>query len=276
MKKVMCLLCLFLFGLSLIGCGDTEIPGTSTEGVLVVGMECDYAPFNWTETTKTDTNVAISNVPNAYAEGYDVQMAKKIANGLGLELQIKAYVWDGLIPALKNGEIDMIIAGMSPTEERKMSISFTDGYYRSTHVVLVNKDSKYASAKTMEDFKDAKIAGQINTIYADLVPQLVAKGAVAGQNLKTVPALVTNLKNGIIDGTILEEPVAIGLCSANPELAYVAFENGFDVAEEDVLVSIGVRKECNFIGDINAVLASITTDMRNEMMSTAVNKNSGE
>ena len=141
---------------------------------------------------------------------------------------------------------------------------------------LVNKDSKYASATTMEDFKDAKIAGQINTIYADLVPQLVEKGAVASQNLKTVPALVANLKNGIIDGTILEEPVAIGLCTANPELTYVAFENGFDVAEEDVLVSIGVRKECNFINDINTVLSSITTDMRNEMMSTAVSKNSGE
>ena len=86
MKKVMCLLCLFLLGLSLIGCGDTEIPGTAKEGVLVVGMECDYAPFNWTETTKTDTNIAINNVPNAYAEGYDVQMAKKIADGLGVTL----------------------------------------------------------------------------------------------------------------------------------------------------------------------------------------------
>ena len=143
-------------------------------------------------------------------------------------------------------------------------------------ILLVNEDSKYASAKTMEDFKDATIAGQINTIYADLVPQLVAKGAIAGQNLKTVPALVTNLKNGIIDGTILEEPVAIGLCSANPTLTYVKFENGFDVAEEDVLVSIGVRKECNFIDQVNTILSSITEDMRNEIMATAVNKNSGE
>lgn len=275
MKKVLCLLCL-LFSLSLVSCGNKEIPGTATEGVLVVGMECDYAPFNWTETNPSDTNVAISNVANAYAEGYDVQMAKKIANELGLTLQIKAYVWDGLIPALKNGEIDMIVAGMSPTEERKMSISFTDGYYRSTHVVLVNKDSSYADATKMEDFAGATIAGQINTIYADLVPQLVEKGAVAGQNLKTVPALVTNLKEGIIDGTILEEPVAIGLCAANPTLTYVKFENGFNVAEEDVLVSIGVRKECNFIDDINNALAKITIDMRNEMMTQAVNKNSGE
>ena len=276
MKKVLCLLCLFIFGMALTACGETSIPGTAKEGVLVVGMECDYAPFNWTETTKSDTNVAISNVSGAYAEGYDVQIAKKIAEGMNLELEIKSYVWDGLIPALKNGEIDLIIAGMSPTEERKLSISFTEGYYRSTHVVLVNKDSKYASAKTMEDFKDATIAGQINTIYADLVPQLVAKGAIAGQNLKTVPALVTNLKNGIIDGTILEEPVAIGLCSANPTLTYVKFENGFDVAEEDVLVSIGVRKECNFIDQVNTILASITEDMRNEIMTIAVNKNSGE
>ena len=276
MKKVMCLLCLFLFGLSLVGCGgNNEIPGTATEGVLVVGMECDYAPFNWTETTKSETNIAISNIPNAYAEGYDVQMAKKIADGLGLSLQIKAYVWDGLIPALKNGEIDMIIAGMSPTEERKMSISFTDGYYRSTHVVLVNKDSQYANATKMEDFKDAKIAGQINTIYADLVPQLVAKGAVAAENLKTVPQLVQSLKETVIDGTILEEPVAIGLCAANSELTYVKFAEGFDVAEEDVLVSIGVRKGYEHIAAINEILASITEADRNSIMSDAVNKSSG-
>ena len=185
MRKVLCLLCLLVFGIVLTACNN------SNKNVLVVGMECDYAPFNWTETTKSDTNVAISNVPGAYAEGYDVQIAKKIADGLGMELEIKSFVWDGLIPALNNGEIDLIIAGMSPTEERKLSIDFTEGYYRSTHVVLVRKDSTYASATTMEDFTGAKIAGQINTLYADLVPQLVAKGALAAENLKTVPQLVT-------------------------------------------------------------------------------------
>ena len=276
MKKLLSILCLLFSIVLLTACGNTDLTGVKTEGVLVVGMECDYAPFNWTETTKTDSNVAISNVSGAYAAGYDVEIAKIIANELGLTLEIKQLKWDGLIPALKNGEIDLIIAGMSPTEERKMSIDFTEGYYRSTHVVLVNKDSKYATATTMEEFAGASIAGQINTIYADLVPQLVAKGAVAGQNLQTVPALVTSLKNGIIDGTILEEPVAIGLCAANPSLTYVKFANGFDVAEEDVLVSIGVRKGFDLTSQINEILASITEATRNDIMSYAVSMSSGE
>ena len=269
MRKVLCLLCLLVFGIVLTACNN------SNKNVLVVGMECDYAPFNWTETTKSDTNVAISNVPGAYAEGYDVQIAKKIADGLGMELEIKSFVWDGLIPALNNGEIDLIIAGMSPTEERKLSIDFTEGYYRSTHVVLVRKDSTYASATTMEDFTGAKIAGQINTLYADLVPQLVAKGALAAENLKTVPQLVQSLKETVIDGTILEEPVAIGFCAANSELTYVKFAQGFDVAEEDVLVAIGVRKGYEHTAKINEILASITETERNNIMTTAVDRSSG-
>ena len=272
MRKVLCLLCLLVFGIALVACNQEK-----DDNVLVVGMECDYAPFNWTETTKSETNVRISNIEGAeaYAEGYDVQIAKKIAEGLGMELQIKSFVWDGLITALNNGEIDLIIAGMSPTEDRKLAIDFTEGYYRSTHVVLVRKDSAYASATTMEDFAGAKIAGQINTLYADLVPQLVAKGAVAADNLKTVPQLVQNLKGTVIDGTILEEPVAIGLCAANSELTYVKFAEGFDVAEEDVLVSIGVRKGYEHIAAINEILASITEADRNSIMSDAVNKSSG-
>ena len=277
MKKVFCLLFLFVLGLSLTACGNSDKPaGNSEEGKLIVGMECDYAPFNWMEESKTDTNVAIANMTGAYAEGYDVQIARIIAQELGLELVIKSYKWDGLIPALNNNEIDLIIAGMSPTDERKISIDFTAGYYRSTHVVLVRKNSSYASATTLEGFAGAKVAGQVNTIYADLVPQMTAKGAVAGTDLDSVPLLVTALKQGVIDGTILEEPVALGLCEANPELTYVKFANGFDVAEEDVLVSIGVRKNYTYTSQINDILASISEDQRNALMSAAVLANAGE
>lgn len=277
MKKVFCLLFLIVLGFSLTACGGSDdAAGNAQDGKLIVGMECDYAPFNWMEESKSDTNVAIANMDGAYAEGYDVQIARIIAEQLGLELVIKSYKWDGLIPALNNNEIDLIIAGMSPTEERKISIDFTAGYYRSTHVVLVRKNSSYANATTLEGFSGAKVAGQVNTIYADLVPQMTAKGAVAGTDLDSVPLLVTALKNNVIDGTILEEPVAIGLCAANPELTYVKFAQGFDVAEEDVLVSIGVRKNYSYTSQINDILASITEDQRNALMSAAVLANSGE
>ena len=284
MKKVLSLLLTLVLTISLVtvlaACGKkkTTTGAITTKKVekIVVGMECDYAPFNWSESTKSETNVAISNIPGAYAEGYDVQMAKKIAQALGKKLEIKALAWDALIPSLQNGEIDLIIAGMSPTEERKESISFTEGYYTSTHVMLIKNGSEYASATKLEDFAGAKVAGQLGTIYADLVPQAVAKGAIAGNNLDTVPLLVNNIKNNVIDATIVEKPVAIGLCAADDTLDYVEFEAGFgfEVALEDIMVSIGVRKNYSEIEAINTALAAITTADRDQMMAEAVEKNS--
>ena len=273
MKKVLSLILTLVLtlslGLVLAACGKKK-------DALVVGMECDYAPFNWTENAKSDTNVPISNVKGAYAEGYDVQMSKKIAAALGKDLEIKALAWDALIPSLKNGEIDMIVAGMSPTEERKESISFTEGYYTSTHVMLMKKTSSYMTATKLEDFAGAKVAGQLGTIYADLVPQAVAKGAIAGTDLDTVPALVNQIKNDVLDATIVERPVAQGLCAADSSLGFVEFEagKGFEVAIEDVMVSIGVRKDCDFIDKINDALSKISTTERDQMMLTAVEKNS--
>lgn len=94
-------------------------------GQLRVGMECAYAPNNWQESEASDTNVPIENVPGAYAEGYDVQWARIIADYLGLELVIVKMDWDGLIPALNEGQIDAIVAGMMDTASRREAINFS-------------------------------------------------------------------------------------------------------------------------------------------------------
>ena len=262
-----------LLGLaSFSSCGQTQT-GLTTEGVLVVGMECAYAPFNWTETEDTESNVEISNIPGAYADGYDVQVAKIIAEELNLELQVKALEWGALINNLNTGGIDLIIAGMSPTAERLESIDFTNMYYESTHVMLVEKsNTKYASATCLDDFKDAVVIGQTGTIYADLVEQAVAHGAVAGTNLTTVPLIVNEILNGdTTDATILEEPVAMGIVSQNSELTYIKLTNGFNVSEEDVCVAIAVKKgNTELQTKINEVLSSITESTRNEIMNQAI------
>ena len=258
---------------SLASCNQPSTELT-TEGVLVVGMECAYAPFNWTETEDTDSNVAISNLEGSYAEGYDVQVAKIIADELGLELQVKALSWDALINNLNSGGIDAIIAGMSPTPERLESIDFTDRYYESTHVMLVQKDSAYATANSLDDFAEATVIGQTGTIYAELVSQAVEHGAVAGNNLATVPLIVSAIVNNTVDATILEEPVAMGIVSQYPELTYVKLtEGGFEVADEDKIVSIGVRKGFVLTEDINNVLNSkLTVQTRASLMEQAIAK----
>ena len=258
---------------SLASCNATS-NSLTTEGVLVVGMECAYAPFNWTETTDTDSNVTISNLgEGAYAEGYDVQVAKILAEGLGLKLEIKALAWDALINNLNTGGIDAIIAGMSPTAERLEAIDFTSAYYESTHVLLLQETSTYAQATTLDGFAGAKVIGQTGTIYADLVPQAVAHGAIAGNNLATVPLIVQAILNGTVDATIVEEPVAMGICSQYDNLTYVKLTEGFEVAEEDKVVSIGVRKGFDLTEKMNEVLTNtLTTQLRATLMEQAIAK----
>ena len=263
-----------LLGLASFSSCSGGTQGLTTEGVLVVGMECTYAPFNWTDPQgATETNVPIANLPGAYADGYDVQVAKIIAEELNLELQIKSLEWGALINNLNTGGIDLIIAGMSPTPERLESIDFTDMYYESTHVMLLEKsNTKYANATKLADFAGATVIGQTGTIYADLVEQAVAHGAVAGTNLSTVPLIVNEIINGETDATILEEPVAMGIVSQNPELTYVKLkEGGFQVSDEDRIVSIGVRKGFELTDEINNVLATkLTKEVRASLMEKAI------
>lgn len=114
----------------------------TTNGTLKVGMECAYEPYNWTDTEgKTFGAVPISGEgkEGLYVNGYDVQMAQYIANKLGMKLEIYSFEWDSLIPAVQSGNIDAVVAGMSPTEERAKEVDFTDAYYESNLVIIIKK-----------------------------------------------------------------------------------------------------------------------------------------
>lgn len=118
---------------------SNQAPET-TNGTLKVAMECAYAPYNWTQTTDANGAVKISGGANdVYANGYDVQIAKYVANALGMELEVYAQEWDSLIAGIQAGTYDCIVAGMSPTEERKEKIDFSDIYYSSNLVVIYKK-----------------------------------------------------------------------------------------------------------------------------------------
>lgn len=111
-------------------------------GVLKIGMECAYEPYNWTDTEgKTLGAVPISSPgqEGLYANGYDVQIAQYVANKLGMKLEIYATVWDSLLPAVQSGTIDAVVAGMSPTAEREKEIDFTQTYYESNLVIIIKK-----------------------------------------------------------------------------------------------------------------------------------------
>ena len=256
----------------LVSCGGTKKTEAKKEEskVLRVGMECGYAPFNWFQSD--DSKGAVKNATNGYCGGYDVEIAKLVAKGLGKDLQIVQTDWDGLLgPALGADKVDMVIAGMSPTEERKANLDFTDSYYKSDLVVVVTKDGKYANAKTLNDFKDAKITAQLNTLHYTVIEQLIgAKKVTAMENF---PAMIVALNSKKIDGYISERPGAMAAELSNPNLKYISFPEGqgFKYATNEVDVAIAVKKNSpELVSKINEILKGISPEQRKQIMEDAV------
>ena len=274
MKKVIFGVLLGVLSIVLFGCnsgeaieGYEEVEGRET---ITIGMECDYAPFNWSQPKKTKWSLPISN-NSQFADGYDIQIAKYLSRELNVNVRIKAISWAGLTTALESGEIDAIIAGMSPTEDRKVSIDFTEGYYRTTHVVVMKKDSKFVNAKLLTDFSGARGVGQIETLYDTLLTQF--PGITHQPAVASVGIITTALNTGTADIAILEKPVAQSIIKMNDKLTFIELEQEFEVDESDVLVAIGIRKNAGDLkARLNAALNKLTQEMRDEWMLAAVER----
>lgn len=240
-------------------------------GVLRVGMEAGYAPYNYRQTTDANGAVAIANQNGEFANGYDVKIAKYIAEQMGVTLEVHALEWDSLINALNAGTIDAIIAGMSPTEERKEAIDFSDKYYESNLVIVVRKDGKFSDSDNIEDFVGANIVAQRGTFHVDALEQITT--VTDTNQYDTFATMITALKANTIDGYIAEEPGAIADCTANSELMYVRIrnnENGFTTAEGDTQLAVGLRKGSSLTAEINSILTTVSDDQRAEWMDEAI------
>ena len=237
------------------------------EDTFTVGLEAGYAPFNWTQMDDSNGGVKIDG--NAeYAGGYDVEIAKKIAEGLGKELVIVKTEWDGLVPALTSGKIDAIMAGMSPTEERKQTIDFSENYYTSNFVMVVKKGGAFEGATSIQDFSGAKITGQLNTSHYGVIDQI--KGVEKQTASDNFTAMRVALESGMIDGYVSERPEGISASSANDQFAMVEFTDGFVADEEETAVAVGLQKDSELTEEINAILAEISEEERQEIMDNAI------
>lgn len=261
----MLLVCLAFLGIPTLAHADDKTPA----GELRVGMEAGYAPFNWTQKNDRHGAVPIQG-DQAYAGGYDVQMAKKIADKMGRKLVIVKTEWDGLLPALQSGKIDAIIAGMSPTAERRKEVDFSDPYYESQLVIVTKKDSKYGKATSLKDFSGAKITAQLSTFHYSVIKQI--PGVKKQEAMDNFPAMRVALESGTIDGYVSERPEGVTAQSVNPELKMIQFkgDNGFKTNPEDVQVSVGMRKGDPDIAQVNQILSTIPQKERNKIMDQAV------
>jgi len=258
----------FMAILLLTGC-TTPSNGNNGRKTLTVGMECDYAPFNWTQIDPSETAVLIDGGQAGYCDGYDVAVARNIATQLDRDLVIKKIEWDGLAIAVQNGEIDLIIAGMTDTPERRESLDFTSPYYASTMVLIVRANSQYANATSIQDFSGARVVAQQNTFHDDLIDQI--NGVVHSTPMKTFPLMTVALQESAVDAMVSEQPVAESIVATNPDLIFISFAegNGFDAGDFET-VSIALRKNnTELFNAVQAALDKITIDQRVKMMTDA-------
>ena len=246
--------------------GPEAAVGIESPGIFRVGMEANYAPFNWSQMNAANEAVPIANSSGEYANGYDVWMARQIAQKLGLQLEIVKTEWDGLIPALLSGKIDAVIAGMSPTAERLEEIDFSDIYYSSNLVLVVRKDSPYGQASSLEDFAGARVTGQLNTFHYSVIDQI--PGVQKETAMDAFPTMISALSAGKIDAYVSERPGAMAAVSANPNLACVEFEaeKGFRTDPADTAIAVGLRKHSPLRETVNRALSEISEDERLQVM----------
>ncbi|MCR5040943.1 MAG: transporter substrate-binding domain-containing protein [Clostridia bacterium] len=286
MKKVIALLVCLSLVFAFAACsGKTDDPTTTAgsaedtaaavpaeSGVLRVAMEANYAPYNWTQSDDKNGAVPIKDSPD-YAYGYDVMMAKYLADKMGKTVEIYKMDWSSIPLAVQAGTVDCAICGQSITAERLETVDFTTPYYYASIVVLVKADSEYAGAKGLSELDGASATSQLGTIWYDkCVPQI--PNVDAHTAIEEVPNMITALRSGDVDVVVTDAPTAMSACTSYNDLVTLNFtgtDDDFQVSDEDVNIGISVMKgNTELLDALNAGLATLTDDDFVEWMQKAV------
>ncbi|MCI6240140.1 MAG: transporter substrate-binding domain-containing protein [Wujia sp.] len=231
---------------SLTGCGKKDSSGD--DNVLRVGMECAYAPFNWSQETDELAN-GEKAVPiygtNMYAYGYDVMVAEKLAKQMGKTLEVHKVEWDSIGMSLDAGDYDVIIAGMGRTKEREASYSFTDPYYYRDNCLVVKKGSGLENIKGLSELagKNVTLTTQLGTGWVNLLDQV--PDAKLGANYETTAECFMAISNGTADVCVIDVPTAESAAMTNDDLAIIYLDpnDKFQGDEEMTNVCIATRKD---------------------------------
>ncbi len=267
MKKISSILLLLVLVFSLAACNTNKQPKT-----LRVAMECSYAPYNWAQDEKTHDAVKIAD-SSQYANGYDVMMAKKIAEKLGYQLEIVKLDWDSLIPALKSGDVDAVIAGQSITAERLEQVDFSTPYYYASIVTLTSKSSAFAAAKGIADLAGGTATSQLGTVWYDVcLPQIANANVLAAQ--ETASSMLVALESKAVDYVVCDLPTAMAAVKVYDDLVILDFTGAagnFQVSDEEVNLGISVKKgNKELLSVINSVLAKMTVSDFEKLMNEAI------
>lgn len=221
--------------------GNKALENIKEKGKLVVGTSADYAPYEFHKIIDGKDEIV----------GFDVEIGKAIAEALGVDVEIKDMEFGSLIGSLQAGKLDMVISGLSPDEERKKSVDFSDIYYEATHGVLIKAENK-DKYNTLDDLAGKKIGAQMGSIQAEL-----AKEQIKDADLKLlgdVNNLILELKSGKIDALVVEIPVAETVVTTNTDLAIAKPE----IADNEGGSAIAVAKgETDLLEAVNKTIKNL-------------------
>ena len=238
MKKILCgALTVLALAALLAACGRKD----STK-YLVMGTNAEFPPFE----TRGGAN-------GAEIVGFDVEVAQAIAAKVGLPLKIEDMKFDSLLPALSAGKVDLVLAGMTITDERSQNVDFSTPYYKATQVVLILAGSPIPQTK--EDLKGVKIAVQLGTTGDGAAVEIAGQDNV--RQFTSAMDAVVELMNGKVECVVIDEQPAIQFAKKNPELMLVRPQ--FD----DEFYGVAVKKgNAELLAKVNEALAEIVADGR--------------
>ena len=206
LKKLLGLTLAAMMTMSLVGCSSSGDNGESGEaadklqqikdsGVLKVGTSAEYSPYEFHKVVDGEDKIV----------GFDDFIVQEIAKDMGVKVEYTDMDFDGLLGALQADKVDIVLAGMTPNEERKKSVDFSEIYYTNSNVCIVAK-GKEDSIKSSDDLKKLKVGVQKGTTQADYVTGDL--GITNATQLKKIPDLMLELQNGKIDVIVTGKAVA--------------------------------------------------------------------
>lgn len=251
LRKIMGLALASVMAVSMLaGCGSSSGDTEKSEDkeVLRVGMECAYAPFNWTQETEElangDKAVPIYGT-SFYAYGYDVMVAQKLADEMGMELEVHKVDWNSIGISLDAGDYDAIIAGMGRTAERELSYSFTDPYYYRDNCIVVKKGGAYENVTKLSELAGTgcRVTTQLGTGWVPLLDQI--EGAELSGNYETTSECFMAISNDVADVCVVDLPTAESAALTNDDLVIIQLDDSdtFTGDDEMVNVCIATRKD---------------------------------
>ena len=205
--------------MAVAGCGSSD--------KLIMGTNAAFPPFEYT----TSQGLV------GEFDGIDVAIANKIAENVGKELQIEDMEFDGLVASVSTGKVDMVVAGMTATDEKKQSVDFSDPYYVASQVIVVAPDN--TDITSAEDLKNDKTVGVVlgytgdNIVTNDLQ---LAEDKVTRANRGI--DIVQDVKNGKLDAVVIDSATGKALAEKNG-LKIVEDPQAFETEEYAIAVKKG-------------------------------------